>query len=462
MISLESRTLKYVAEACGGCLARGSPDARVARVCTDSRQARAGDLFVALAGERFDGHEFVSPAVRQGAAAVLVEQEPPAGTLAAVIRAANTRQALGRLAARYRRDFGLPIVAVAGSNGKTTTKDLIAAVLRQRFSTLHSEASFNNDVGVPLTLLRLESVNEAAVLEAGTNHPGELAPLVRMIEPVYGVITSIGHEHLEFFGDLAGVAEEEGWLPELLPAEGRLFVNGDSPMIERLERRTRATVVRVGLGPGNDWRARLATVDDTGTTFDVMAPVASCGGGYRLPLLGRHQVANALLAIAVGVQFGLTRSEIQRGLTACPPPRMRLQLWETNGIRVLDDAYNANADSMRAALQTLHDLPCAGRRVAVLGDMNELGTAAATAHAEVGALAAELGVNHLFAIGKHARVMGQSARRAGLVEVVEYEGVDGVAEALKRLVQKDDLVLIKASRAVRLERVGHVLKGATI
>ena len=300
------------------------------------------------------------------------------------------------------------------------------------------------------------------MLEAGTNHPGELAPLVRMIEPVYGVITSIGREHLEFFGDLAGVAEEEGWLPELLPAEGRLFVNGDSPMIERLERRTRATVVRVGLGPGNDWRARLATVDDTGTTFDVMAPVASCGGGYRLPLLGRHQVAIALLAIAVGVQFGLTRSEIQRGLTACPPPRMRLQLWETNGIRVLDDAYNANADSMRAALQTLHDLPCAGRRVAVLGDMNELGTAAATAHAEVGALAAELGVNHLFAVGKHARVMGQSARRAGLVEVVEYEGVDGVAEALKRLVQKDDLVLIKASRAVRLEQVGHVLKGATI
>ena len=462
MISLESRTLKYVAEACGGCLARGSPDARVARVCTDSRQARAGDLFVALAGERFDGHEFVSLAVRQGAAAVLVEQEPPAGTLAAVIRAANTRQALGQLAARYRRDFGLPIVAVAGSNGKTTTKDLIAAVLRQRFSTLHSEASFNNDVGVPLTLLRLESANEAAVLEAGTNHPGELAPLVRMIEPVYGVITSIGREHLEFFGDLAGVAEEEGWLPELLPAEGRLFVNGDSPMIERLERRTRATVVRVGLGPGNDWRARLATVDDTGTTFDVMAPVASCGGEYRLPLLGRHQVAIALLAIAVGVQFGLTRSEIQRGLTACPPPRMRLQLWETNGIRVLDDAYNANADSMRAALQTLHDLPCAGRRVAVLGDMNELGTAAATAHAEVGALAAELGVNHLFAVGKHARVMGQSARRAGLVEVVEYEGVDGVAEALKRLVQKDDLVLIKASRAVRLEQVGHVLKGATI
>ena len=459
---MESRTLKYVAEACGGCLARGSPDARVARVCTDSRQARAGDLFVALAGERFDGHEFVSLAVRQGAAAVLVEQEPPAGTLAAVIRAANTRQALGQLAARYRRDFGLPIVAVAGSNGKTTTKDLIAAVLRQRFSTLHSEASFNNDVGVPLTLLRLESANEAAVLEAGTNHPGELAPLVRMIEPVYGVITSIGREHLEFFGDLAGVVEEEGWLPELLPAEGRLFVNGDSPMIERLERRTRATVVRVGLGPGNDWRARLATVDDTGTTFDVMAPVASCGGEYRLPLLGRHQVAIALLAIAVGVQFGLTRSEIQRGLTACPPPRMRLQLWETNGIRVLDDAYNANADSMRAALQTLHDLPCAGRRVAVLGDMNELGTAAATAHAEVGALAAELGVNHLLAVGKHARVMGQSARRAGLVEVVEYEGVDGVAEALKRLVQKDDLVLIKASRAVRLEQVGHVLKGATI
>ncbi len=169
----------------------------------------------------------------------------------------DTRAALGKFAAAYRREFDLPVIAVGGSNGKTTTKELIASALRPSLATLWSEASFNNDIGVPLTLLRLEKSHRAAVLEAGTNHPGELAPLVKMIQPKYGVLTNIGREHLEFFGDVAGVVQEEGWLAELLPADGKLFVNGDNEWTDQIVRRTRAAVVRVGLGEKNDWRAKF-------------------------------------------------------------------------------------------------------------------------------------------------------------------------------------------------------------
>ena len=198
-----------------------------------------------------------------------------------MIAVEDTRQALGKLAACYRRDFDPAMIAVGGSNGKTTTKELLASVLRQRFKTLWSEASFNNDIGVPMTLLKLDRTHQAAALEVGTNHPGELAPLVRMIEPRFGVITSVGREHLEFFGDLTGVAEEQGWLAELLPPDGALFVNGDSPDIEKIVRRTRAKVSRVGLGSENDWRAVKVKPDESGATFQVKTADEAVRGEYR-------------------------------------------------------------------------------------------------------------------------------------------------------------------------------------
>lgn len=454
--------MKLIAESCAGELVSGAPETLVTRVCTDSRQAQRGDVFVALAGDRFDGHDYWPEARRRGAVALIAERSQARGRAAdgAVIAVTDTRHALGRLAARYRSRFALPVVAVAGSNGKTTTKELLAAVLRQRFKTLWSEASFNNDIGVPLTLLKLERTHEMAVLELGTNHPGELAPLVRLVEPRLGVITGIGREHLEFFGDLAGVAEEEGWLAELLPAEGTLFVDGDSPWAETLCRRTRAAVVRVGFSAGNDWRAREVRVDETGTAFVADAPDAALAGEYRLGLLGRHQAVNALLAVAVGAHLGVSRDEIRRGLAGCAAPRMRLQMWTANGVRVLDDAYNANADSVLAALQTLCDLPCTGRRVAVLGDMAELGAQSEAAHAEVGRRAAGLGVSRLFAVGTMARVTAAAARAAGLPGTAEFDDVERAAGAVRDFVKAGDVVLLKASRVMRLERIGEALRRA--
>lgn len=456
---MEARSLKYVAEGCAGELVRGLPGTSIAQVSTDSRSVRAGDLFFALAGDQFDGHDFLPEVAAKGAAAVVVERgRIPAWLSCGVVAVDNPRLALGRLAARYREEFTLPIVAVGGSNGKTTTKELLAALLRQKYPTLWSEASFNNDIGVPVTLLKLQKSHGAAVLEVGTNHPGELAPLVKMLQPQFGIITSVGREHLEFFGSLEGVADEEGWLAELLPERGMLFVNGDNRVMNGLVSRARARVIRVGWSDGCDWRAEKARLDGQGVTFQLRAPQAEFSGEYRLGLIGRHQVINALLAMAVGVELGLSREQIQRALAGCTPPKMRLQLWEAHGVRILDDAYNANADSMLAALQTLRELPCTGRRVAVLGDMAELGEHSTAAHIEVGQSAAECGVDRLLAVGRYAGVMATAARAAGLKEVSEHSEVLDAGPALRSAVKPGDLVLLKASRATRLERVGDALR----
>jgi len=457
---VETRNLDFVIAACAGDLVQGARDVSIRGVCTDSRQAQPGDLFFALSGERFDGHNFLIEVAGKGAAAVVVERRrmPARLPACAVIAVEDARKALGGLAAQYRKQYSVPTVAIGGSNGKTTTKELAAAVLREKLATLWSEASFNNDIGVPLTLLRLDQTHQAAVLEVGTNHPGELAPLVNLIQPQYGVITCIGREHLEFFGDIAGVAQEEGWLAELLPPEGRLFLNGDDPWTPHLIQRSRAPAVRVGFTKGNDWRASAIRLDKLGAVFQVEAPRADFAGEYRINLMGRHQVLNALFAIAAGAELGLGRAEIERGLAKCKALKMRLQLWEHNGVRVLDDAYNANADSMLAALETLRDLPCKGRRVAVLGDMAELGASSEAAHAEIGRCAAELGVWQLFAVGRMAPVMARAARLAGLNRVIEFPDVESAAAAVKSFVKTGDVLLLKASRAARFERLAETLR----
>ena len=461
---MEARTLKFIADVCAAEIRSGAAHVLVKNIVTDSRAAKLGDLFFAIKGDKFDGHDFLAEVATKGVAGVVISAEKIPAKLpdCPVLVVADVRVALGKVAAAYRREFDLPVVAVGGSNGKTTTKELLASVLKQKFATLWSEASFNNDIGVPTTLLRLEQTHQAAVLEVGTNHPGELAPLVKLILPKYGVITSIGREHLEFFGDVAGVAKEEGSLAELLSRDGKLFLNGDSEWSPKIAARTQAKVIRTGFAETNDWSASKVRLDSHGTTFQVMAPQAEFSGEYRVGLLGRHQVTNALLAIAVGAELGLSRAEIERGLAECQPAKMRLNFWEANGVRVLDDCYNANADSMRAALETLCGLPLQGRRVAVLGDMAELGEHSVAAHAEIGRLAAELKLNQLFAVGKMAVVTAQAARAAGLARVFEFADVEGAVKAVKNFLKAGDVVLLKASRSARFEQIAETLKAGKI
>ncbi|MBK9139756.1 MAG: UDP-N-acetylmuramoyl-tripeptide--D-alanyl-D-alanine ligase [Verrucomicrobia bacterium] len=457
---MDPLTLHEIAASCGGRLVQGAPEQEVRRVVIDSRQVQPGDLFVAIAGERFDGHDFATEAVRRGAAALLGERGKWGGRAGAgaLILVEDSRRALAEVAAYHRLRFRLPVVAVGGSNGKTTNKELIAAALRARWNTLASEASFNNAIGVPLTLLQLGREHQAAVLEAGTNHPGELAPLVRMMAPQWGVITSIGREHLEFFGDLDGVCREEGSLAECLPAGGGLFTGAPAEITTKLARRTRARVVRVGWDGGCQWRAVQCRLADGGTVFTVAAPSRSYAGECRLRLLGRHQVVNALLALAVAAELGVRPEEARAGLAACLPPKHRLQLWTAGGVRVLDDCYNANADSMLAALETLRDLPGTGRRWAVLGDMAELGVHAPAMHREVGVAAARAGLAGLFVIGTHSGTLAAAATGAGLGHVVPCDSIEAVVTGVISEVTPGDVVLVKASRSARLERVVEALR----
>jgi UDP-N-acetylmuramoyl-tripeptide--D-alanyl-D-alanine ligase len=462
---MDPRSLQFVADACEGELLSGSARTLVRRVCTDSRRIEAGDLFVALVGDKFDAHDFLGEVAQKRPAAFILSRNRSGETSGlpgspGVIAVKDTRLALGKLAARYRQDFDLPIVVVGGSNGKTTTKELLAAVLRQKFNTLWSEASYNNDVGVPVTLLKLGRAHEAAVLEVGTNHPGEMPPLLRMIKPGIGVLTNIGREHLEFFGDLAGVALEEGWLAELLPPSGKLFVNGDNEWTPEMVKRARASVVKVGFDQGNDWRASQVRVGEDGVRFEVESPKSEYSGEYRLRLLGRHQVSNALLALAAGTELGVTPQQARIGLADCAPQRMRLQILEANGVRILDDAYNANADSMLVALETLRDLPCGGRRVAVLGDMAELGEHSVESHREIGRRSAELGVDRLVAIGRFAGETAKAAQAAGLSDTIQFADVPTAMAAVKDFAQAGDVVLFKASRTAGLEKLVAALKSA--
>jgi UDP-N-acetylmuramoyl-tripeptide--D-alanyl-D-alanine ligase len=459
---MEPRTLGYVEESCNGQLVAGQRSASVSRVCTDSRLARPGDLFIAICGDRFDGHDYLTDALGQGAEAAVVSRSRlgQAEVAGPRIEVEETRDALGRLAARYRQDFELHVIAIGGSNGKTGTKEIVATVLGQRLETLSSEASFNNDIGVPLTLLRLREAHEAAVLEVGSNHPGELEPLLQLIRPRYGVLTSIGREHLEFFGDIEGVIEEEGALAEALPPDGCLFVNGDIEGLESIRARCRATVVTVGAGDGCDWRIAGIVLDDEGTTFELISPKGDWSGAYRVNLLGHQNARNAALAIALAAELGLSREELDQGLQCCRPASMRMEMQTLGGVRIINDAYNSNPDSLLAALETMGSFPVGGKRIAVLGDMAELGQASESAHVEAGQLAARLGLNGLVTVGQWADTTVRAAQEAGLANVAAFDDVNVAGQALAKKLEPGDVVLIKGSRAAKMERIIEALSEA--
>lgn len=452
---MEAQKLNTIAEWCHGRLLNASPVIAACNISTDSRAIQPGDIFLALRGENFDGHDFLSDVCVKGAAAAVIEENRSAALpphLPAIL-VQDTRKALGQVGSAYRSLFDLSMVAIAGSNGKTSTKELVRAVLAEKLKVVSSPASFNNDIGVPLTLLQMSREHQVGVLEIGTNHPGELRPLIQMIRPNIGIITSIGREHLEFFGSLEQVLAEEGTLADLLPPGGLLLINGDGYGADELQRRTSARVARVGSGSGNDWRITDIRFGPEGSRFTVNTDDLDFAGSYAIKLLGSHQVVNATYAIVVGKELGLGRAEIQRGLASCTGAKMRLQPKRIDDFLVLDDAYNANADSMQAALETLRAYPCRGRRIAVLGDMGELGDTSISAHEEVGRGVAENGIDCLVAVGRSSKIMGSAARSAGLREVLELPEVEKAGPAVTDLVKSGDVILVKASRSTRLERV---------
>ncbi|MCF7669419.1 MAG: UDP-N-acetylmuramoyl-tripeptide--D-alanyl-D-alanine ligase [Verrucomicrobia bacterium] len=459
MNRMEQRTLKFFADACEGELSGADGGVVVDRVCTDSRRIQRGDLFVAIRGENFDGHAFVHECIRKGAVGVVVcsDEEFEAPSEAGIIRVDDTITALGRMASTYRNDFDVRVIAIAGSNGKTTVKELIASVVSRSYPVLKSVLSFNNHIGVPVTLLQLEERHEVAVIELGTNHPGELKGLLEIARPEVGVLTGIGREHLEFFEDLDGVAKEEGILAEYLPAGGSLFTSADCRRCIEIAEHSKSLAIMVGMSGSGDWRISGVHTGFDGTEFSLTTGMPVYNRRYRVPMIGGHQALNAAYAVAVGAELGISPDQIQRGLEDCERPPMRMELIECDGVRLLNDAYNANVDSMRAALETLRDMPVSGRRIAVLGEMAELGNTVADAHAEIGGLAGGLGVDVLIAVGDSAHITAEAGRAAGVPLVREFVSPSTAAEFIMHSAAPGDTVLIKASRVLRLERIGEMM-----
>ncbi|GJQ30738.1 MAG: UDP-N-acetylmuramoyl-tripeptide--D-alanyl-D-alanine ligase [Phycisphaerae bacterium] len=445
----------------GTYLARGEATT-LSGVSIDSRTVKPGDLFVALRGATTDGHRYLGQALALGAAMVLVEDRAAweaAGASAWAVLVPDTGAALLRLGAAYRRTLDMTrVVAVGGSNGKTTTVRLIHAMLSRSLRGTHSPKSFNNAVGVPLTILAAKRTDQYLICEVGTNAPGEIAPLARAVEPDVAVITSVGREHLEGLGSLDGVLKEEVSLLTGLRRGGLAILNADAPgLVEAAQPIVAAqggTILTFGEGAGADLRGGDIRAGVDVTTFMLNERTA-----MRMPLLGRHNVTNALAAIGVARRLGVPQGEIERGLAEAAGPPMRLERSEIGGVTVINDAYNANPESMLAALAwfAAAPVPVGTRRVVVLGDMLELGEAAPAAHAEIVRAATTCaGVERVVLVGP---MMGAAGRAEGSLRLrmVGPLREGGAVEAASEC-RRGDWVLLKGSRGMELEHVAAALR----
>jgi len=460
---VETMRLEQLAHLCEAKLLRGNPDGTIARISTDTRTLTRGDCFIALRGPHFDGHQFLGDAAQRGASAAVVSNPTSAinspGALA-LLEVPDTLTALHKLATNYRRLMppATRVIAISGASGKTTTKEMLAAVLGQRFHVVKTPANNNNHIGAPLTVLALDRFTDFGVIELGSNHPGEMRLLTEVVQPDVCVVTNIGLAHVEFLGDEAGVAREEGTPLEYLPRDGDSYavLNADDRWFNELRARTRATIVSVGIHNFADIRASDIQINGD-VKFRLNIARKREDVIIRLKTLGRHQIYNALQAAAVGYMQGMELDEIREGLENVEYPRMRMELKLVGGIRFVNDCYNANPPSMKAALEMMRDTPCAGRKIAVLGDMLELGAHTRQAHLDIGAMAANCGLSALVTVGQAAKWIAEGAVDAGMDahRVVPVLGATEAVEALQALVKEGDTVLLKGSRRIGLEKVSE-------
>ena len=450
------RLLSEVAEAVGGRL-RGT-DAMVSVVETDSRRVEPGALFVALRGTHTDGHDFVSDALVRGAAAAIVQTAASGGT---VIEVTDTGRALLDLAADERRRMpDTRLIGVTGANGKTSTKDLAAAVLSTGFRTHANLASFNNEVGLPMTLLHAEPGTEVVVAEMGARREGDIALLCEVARPDVVVVTNVGVAHMEVFGSWDAIARAGAEPVEWLGPDGVAILNADDPVVRAYGEPARARVVTFGVDAPADVRALEVALDDDGrASFTLEA------GGERerieLAVAGEHMVPNALAAAASGLEFGLTAAECAAALKGARIAAWRMETFTTpDGVVVVNDAYNANPESMSAALKTSRWMARRGRLVAVFGYMVELGSIAFEEHERLGELVVRIGVDRLITVGEQARAIARAAIREGQLpqDVVSYDEPAEAANDARAWARSGDVILLKGSRVVGLERAAEAFR----
>ena len=427
----------------------------VASVTTDSRSVPSGSLFVPIVGEKFDGHRFIGAALDSGAAGVLCAKLPEdLRPDKFYIKVADTRLALKDLARHYREKFAIPVVQITGSVGKTTTKDMIAAVLAQKYRVLKTAENFNNDIGVPLTLLRLDHSHQAAVIETGMNHFGEIQYLGEMVRPDIAVISNIGDAHIEFLGSREGILKAKAEILENLRPGGTVILNGDDALLNTLT----PPFETLRCGQGENCAYRVTEIADHGVD-GITCCLTTPREEYHLtiPAPGEHMVYSASMAAAIGEKLGLTAAEIARGVACYAPTGSRMRVLRLAEERtVLDDCYNANPQSVTAALEILAKTDCA-QRVAVLGDMGELGELTAQAHYNMGALAVMLGIDLVIAIGTHAARIAEGVECSG-GQVQHFATKEEALPTIRAQLTPQTAMLIKASHAMRFGQLVEALE----
>jgi len=441
----------------GGRLRQGSPATEFSGVSIDTRTLAAGELFVAIAGPNHDAHGFLGTAAAAGAGGLVILRGRPLPAEVKpelpVIEVADTTKALGALAAGHRARFRGPVVAITGSNGKTTTKEMCAAILGWAAPCLKTQGNLNNEFGVPLTLLRRRESDRSIVVEIGMNHRGEIAPLAAIAKPSVGVVTNVGSAHVEHLGSREAIALEKGDLLAALPAEGVAVIPAEDRF--GLAGRTRAAVLRFGRGPEADVRAeQVRALETGGFEFQLATPAGRVAA--RVAGLGEATLANALAAAAAAQAAGASLEALAAGLARYQPVHGRLERIDLGaGVVLIDDSYNANPQSMEVALRVLAERRGRGRGLAVLGEMGELGATADDAHREIGRLVGSLGIDRLFALGARAARFAEGAAAAGMPaeRIVLCRDHDDLAERVAREIAPLDWVLVKGSRSARMERV---------
>lgn len=454
-------TISELRRVTGGHLRQGVETTPVFGVSTDSRKILQGSVFIALTGENFDGHNFAAQAVAQGAAGIIAAKPlqadiPPS---VFVLEVKDTLQALQDIARFHRLRYDIPVIAVTGSNGKTTTKDLIAAVLSQKYCTLKTEANFNNEIGLPLTLLNLEDKHQAAVVEMGMRGLGEIKALADIACPNVAVVTNVGETHMELLGSLENIARAKTELVEALDEKGVAVLNSDDVLVRSMNERCKGEVIYYGTNSFADVRAMDIRADGEQKTTAVVA-----AGKHHFPIAipapGRHNAVNAMAAVAVGLHLGLTESDIRQGLEGFIPSAMRMDIIMTKqGYKLMNDVYNASPLSMRAALDTLTDI-AGGRTIAILGDMLELGDISEEAHRQIGWYVAEKGINGLLTFGPQAEFIAAGARQGETQPefIGSFSTLETLLEKLKGLARAGDTILIKGSRGMRMERLAEAIE----
>jgi len=462
-MSVETITLSQLIQAVGGELVGefDNLEAPILGVDTDSRTIRSGSLFIPLVGDRFDGHAFLESALSQGAAGCVTARDPVNPRPDRFyVRVEDTEKALGALASWYKTLFPIPFLAVTGSVGKTTTKDMLAAVLGVKYRVLKTAGNHNNNVGLPLTLLELNRDHQICVLEMGMDKFGEIDYLAGLVKPDVGIITNIGDAHIERLGSRENIFKAKSELIPHVKKDGLLILNGDDEFLAAYRGKTPVPAVFYGKGEGLEYQAQVTGGDGTSHIHCRMR-TPHMDRDIKIPALGSHMVYPSLIAAVVGERFGLTPDEIEEGISRFVPTRMRMNLLcRKDHITILDDTYNANPQSMRAAIQVLADSQ-GSYKAAVLGDMFELGPFAPALHTGVGECLGKAGIDCLVAVGDLAAQIAEGAKNSGVQEVYHCRTKEQAKPILEKLVRPDSVYLLKASRGMKMEELSAYLMELT-